>query len=131
MIGLLLSFFLSKIGVIAGPTILLAIAGYLAFIRLEKLAWPLVVAAGLWFASGVVFQEGVAACESRVARLVEQQRQDIAKLSAEMTAKIDAAEADRAKAEDDLINVAVKYAANPARVSCLNTEDDLNAIDGP
>ena len=131
MIGMLLSFFLSKIGVIAGPVVLLALAGYLAFIRLEKLAWPLVVAAGIWFASGTVFQEGVAACEARVARLVERQRQDIAKLSAEMTVKIDAAEADRAKAEDDLINVAVKYAANPARASCLNTEEDLNAIDGP
>lgn len=101
------------------------------------LGWPKVVsnvlalALAVHLAAGIIYRQGVAACEATTARLVAAQKAAIAGLSAEMTARLNAADAERTKAEDDLISLAAKYAANSGRVSCLNTKGDVDAIDGP
>lgn len=132
MIALLLSLAWSTLGLYTVTAALVA-----GLVAVRFLGWPKAVSNALALAlvahlvGGTIYRQGVAACEARTARLIAVQKAAIAGLSAEMTARLNAADAERAKAEDDLISLAAKYATNSGRVSCLNTKGDVDAIDGP
>lgn len=134
MLSFILTVLLSKVAIVAVPVALAGLAVFL-FVR-GFVSYAIVAAcvAGGWLATGLIYQEGVSACEARVAR-------EVARLEAEWQVKVDdakaavateldALEADNAAAEVELETLIAELAARPDQERCILTEDDARAGNG-
>lgn len=87
MISFIFALFLNKVAMIGLPLILLGVA-VLLFIRgMTHIAMVVGIVAGGLFAGGLVYQEGVKACETRVAKAVAEEKARQARVNAEAVAE--------------------------------------------
>jgi hypothetical protein len=61
----LLGLVLSTVGMIGGPVLLCVCGAWLFWRGFTHLALVAVIAAGVWISGGLLYQQGVAACEAR------------------------------------------------------------------
>lgn len=133
MIAFLLSLILSHIAALIGPAGLIVLAVILLVKGMRNLAIIAAVAGGMWFVSGVIYQEGAAACERRVAAAVEAEKARwlgiVAASNAALRKTLDGLSDENAAAEDQLEALRKAIALRPVERQCLLTDDDARAID--
>jgi len=130
--GFILSWLLSWAGALLGPGLLLAGAGYLFFIGMRRAAGILVIVAGVWFGSGLLYQEGADYVQRQVDRAVAEAREIDAK---ETTRILDDANARTREREEALIAVRGELAAyvdelarRPADALCIGSDADFERL---
>jgi hypothetical protein len=134
MIAFLLTLLLSKALTIAVPVALLTVGGFLLRQKLTHLALTAALVAAGWLVTGLVYQEGVAACEASTAAKVAQVQDAWKKLTAiaarQNKQDLDALSADNAQAEVELAALKAQRASARNASNCVLTQEKADAING-
>lgn len=127
-------FFSSLWASIGGPVLLLILAGLIVFAPvpawLKQLsATPLLIAAAVWFAVGIVDRNATERCERRVRAVMAEQARENTKALSALREQLAAADIAQANTDAELSSLALRLAAR-SRAACLNTQEDADAING-
>lgn len=133
MISFILQILLSKVAMIGLPLLLGGAAVYLFLIGFTRIAFVVGIVAGGLFAGGIVYQEGVSACEKRIERQVNA---EVQRRLTTINAALQGAIADASEAKDELAALqAIKdrldaaIAAAPPVTACLATPEEEKELE--